>query len=44
MRQYKIIVEKHPDGCVAYPLGLRGVIENYLYAIGHITRRFYESF
>lgn len=25
MRQYKIIVEKHPDGYVAYPLGLKGV-------------------
>ncbi len=22
----KIIVEKHPDGYVAYPLGLRGVV------------------
>jgi predicted RNase H-like HicB family nuclease len=26
MRQYKIIVEKHTDGYVAYPLGLKGVI------------------
>lgn len=25
MRQYKIIVEKYPDGYVAYPLGLKGV-------------------
>ncbi|HPO07171.1 MAG TPA: type II toxin-antitoxin system HicB family antitoxin [bacterium] len=25
MRQFKIIVEKHPDGYVAYPLGLKGV-------------------
>ena len=25
MKQYKIIVEKHPDGYVAYPLGLKGV-------------------
>ena len=25
-RQFKIIVEKHPDGYVAYPLGLRGVV------------------
>lgn len=25
-RQFKIIVEKHQDGYVAYPLGLRGVI------------------
>lgn len=26
MKQYKIIVEKHPDGFVAYPLGLKGVV------------------
>jgi len=26
MRQYKIIVEKHPDGYVACPLGLKGVV------------------
>jgi predicted RNase H-like HicB family nuclease len=26
MRQYKIIVEKHPDGYVAYPLGMKGVV------------------
>lgn len=26
MQQLKIIVEKHPDGYVAYPLGLRGVV------------------
>ncbi len=27
MRQLKVIVEKHPDGYVAYPLGgLRGVV------------------
>jgi predicted RNase H-like HicB family nuclease len=26
MRKIKIIVEKHPDGYVAYPLGLRGVV------------------
>ncbi|MCB9116945.1 MAG: hypothetical protein M9936_20045 [Caldilinea sp.] len=25
-RQIKIIVEKHSDGYVAYPLGLRGVV------------------
>jgi predicted RNase H-like HicB family nuclease len=25
-RAFKIIVEKHPDGYVAYPLGLRGVV------------------
>jgi len=26
MTQYKIIVEKHTDGYVAYPLGLKGVV------------------
>jgi len=26
MKQYKIIVEKHPDGYVAYPLGFKGVV------------------
>lgn len=26
MRRIKVIVEKHPDGYVAYPLGLKGVI------------------
>ena len=25
-RQIKIVVEKHPDGYVAYPLGLKGVV------------------
>jgi predicted RNase H-like HicB family nuclease len=26
VRQLKIIVEKHPDGYVAYPLGVKGVV------------------
>ena len=26
MDQVKIIVEKHPEGYVAYPLGLKGVV------------------
>ncbi|MCX5684055.1 MAG: type II toxin-antitoxin system HicB family antitoxin [Planctomycetota bacterium] len=26
MTKIKIIVEKHPDGYVAYPLGLKGVV------------------
>jgi predicted RNase H-like HicB family nuclease len=26
LQQFKIIVEKHPDGYVAYPLGLKGVV------------------
>ena len=26
MKQHKIIVEKHPDGFVAYPLGMKGIV------------------
>jgi predicted RNase H-like HicB family nuclease len=26
MKQIKIIIEKHPDGYIAYPLGLKGVV------------------
>jgi predicted RNase H-like HicB family nuclease len=26
LRQFKIVVEKHPDGYVAYPLNLKGVV------------------
>ncbi|MFC1806258.1 type II toxin-antitoxin system HicB family antitoxin [Planctomycetota bacterium] len=26
MRNWKVIVEKHADGYVAYPLGLKGVV------------------
>jgi predicted RNase H-like HicB family nuclease len=26
MKQYKIVVEKHSDGYVAYPLGIKGVV------------------
>ena len=26
MKLFKIVVEKHPDGYVAYPLGLKGVV------------------
>ena len=26
MRQFKIVVEKHPDGYVVYPLGLKGIV------------------
>jgi predicted RNase H-like HicB family nuclease len=26
MKQIKILVEKHPDGYVAYPLGFKGVV------------------
>ncbi|WP_081588076.1 type II toxin-antitoxin system HicB family antitoxin [Gloeocapsa sp. PCC 7428] len=26
MKQFKIIIEKHPDGYVAYPIGVAGAI------------------
>jgi predicted RNase H-like HicB family nuclease len=26
MKRVKVVIEKHPDGYVAYPLGLKGVI------------------
>jgi predicted RNase H-like HicB family nuclease len=26
IRQFKIVLEKHSDGYVAYPLGLKGVV------------------
>ena len=26
MKTFKIVVEKHPDGYVAYPLGLKGTV------------------
>lgn len=26
MKNIKIIVEKHPDGYIAYPLGIQGVV------------------
>lgn len=26
MKQFKVIVEKHADGYVAYPLGLKGIV------------------
>jgi predicted RNase H-like HicB family nuclease len=26
MKQIKIIVEKHPDGYIAYPLGIKGIV------------------
>ena len=40
-KQLKIIVEKHPDGYVAYPLGLKGVVvgqgETYQAALDDVT-------
>ncbi len=26
MKWFKIVVEKHPDGYVAYPLGMKGIV------------------
>ena len=26
MRTFKVVVERHPDGYVAYPIGLKGVV------------------
>ena len=26
MKQIKIIIEKHPDGYIAYPVGVKGVV------------------
>jgi len=41
MKQYKIIVEKHPDAYVAYPLGMKGVVigdgETYEEALADVT-------
>jgi hypothetical protein len=42
-RQLKIIVERHPDGYVAYPLGLKGVVvgdgSTYDEALARISHR-----
>jgi predicted RNase H-like HicB family nuclease len=41
MKRIKVIVEKHPDGYVAYPLGLKGVVvgegETYEDALADVT-------
>ncbi len=26
MRQFKVVVEKHSEGYIAYPLGLKGIV------------------
>lgn len=40
-RQFKIIVEKHADGYVAYPLGMKGVVvgegDTYEAAVADVT-------
>ena len=30
MKQFKIVVEKHPDTYVAYPLGIKGVVVGFV--------------
>jgi predicted RNase H-like HicB family nuclease len=41
MKQFKIVVEKHPDIYVAYPLGLKGVVvgqgDTYEAALAEVT-------
>ncbi len=41
MTKVKLIVEKHPDGYVAYPLGLKGIVvgegETYEEALADVT-------
>jgi predicted RNase H-like HicB family nuclease len=41
MRQFKVIVEKHADGYVAYPPGLKGVVvgegDTYEEALADVT-------
>jgi predicted RNase H-like HicB family nuclease len=41
MQSFKIIVEKHADGYVAYPIGLKGVVvgegDTYDQAVADVT-------
>jgi predicted RNase H-like HicB family nuclease len=41
MQQFKVVVEKHPDGYVAYPLGLKGIVvgegDTYDEALADVT-------
>ena len=41
MKPFKIIVEKHPDGYVAYPVGMKGVVvgegDTYEEALSDVT-------
>ena len=41
MQSFKIIVEKHTDGYVAYPLGIKGVVvgegDTYEQAVANMT-------
>jgi len=51
VKQLKVIVEKHPDGYVAYPLGLKGIVvgegDTYEQALEDVRSAFHfhiESF
>lgn len=41
MHPFKIIVEKHPDGYVAYPVGMKGIVigegDTYEEAVADVT-------
>ncbi|HKQ48792.1 MAG TPA: type II toxin-antitoxin system HicB family antitoxin [Phycisphaerae bacterium] len=41
MKPIKVIIEKHPDGYVAYPLGLKGIVvgqgDSYDEALADVT-------
>lgn len=41
MKQFKVVVEKHPDGFVAYPLGMKGIVvgqgDSYDEALADVT-------
>ncbi len=41
MKRFKVVVEKHPDAYVAYPLGLKGVVvaegESYEAALAEVA-------
>ncbi|WAC04088.1 MAG: type II toxin-antitoxin system HicB family antitoxin [Methanoregula sp.] len=41
MQPFKIIVEKHPDGYLAYPVGMKGVVigegDTYEEAVADVT-------
>ena len=39
MRQIKIVVEKHPDGYVAYPIDMKGVVEEK----GTVTKKHWQT-
>ena len=43
-RQFKVVVERYPDGYVAYPLGLKGVVvgqgDTYRAALDYVSSAF----